>query len=126
MPIIYENSNASTIDCQSNKKRFDNTPDLVENSAPNVEINAPNVEVDASNFAPVSNKNIDAPNFGSNVEVDAPNFAPVPNMKIGAPNFGSSSNVEIDTPEVTDNEGKLNYNYGNAQFIENLTVKNYS
>ena len=107
MPIIYENSNASTIDCQSNKKGFDKTPDLVENIAPNFENNAPN-------FAP----NL-APNFAQSF---APNFVPVPNVKIGAPNFGSSSNVEIDTPEVTDNEEKLNYNYGNAQFIENLKV----
>jgi stress-induced morphogen len=99
MPIIYENSNTSTIDCQSNKKGFDKTPDLVENFAPNVEI-------DAQNFAP-------------SVEIDAPNFAPVPNVEIDAPNL----NVEIDTPGVTENEGKLNYNYGNAQFIENLKVQ---
>ena len=54
MPIIYENSNASTIgDCQSNKKGFDKTPDLVENFAPNVENNAPNFALClAPSFAP--------------------------------------------------------------------------
>ena len=101
MPIIYENSNASTIDFQSNKKGFDKTPDLVENFAPNIEI--------------------DAQNFSPNVEIDAPNFSPVPNVEIDASNF--APNIEIDLPESTENEGKLNYNNGNAQFIENVTVQ---
>ena len=121
MPIIYENSNASTMgDCQSNKKGFDKTPDLVENFAPNVENNAPNfAPCLAPSFAPSFAPNF-VPKFAPNVEIDAPNFATVPN---GAPNFGSSSNVEIDALEVTEKEEKLSYNYGNDQFIGNVTVE---